>query len=83
MAAEDRGLRPRANSPQHGALGALVEGHVDLLAALAANHQRMTAAGLASQVLDVGSADLRDPQPVQQQKTHDRLGLRILYGGGE
>ena len=43
----------------------------------------MTAAGLASQVLDVSSADLRDPQPVEQQETYDRLGLRILCSDGE
>jgi hypothetical protein len=60
LAAEDRALRPRADSPQHGALGALVEGHIDLLAALAADHQRMTAAGLASQVLDIRSATAYD-----------------------
>ena len=41
----------------------------------------MTAAGLASQVLDVSSANLGDPQPVEYQETHDRLGLRVLFGG--
>jgi photosystem II stability/assembly factor-like uncharacterized protein len=56
---------------------------VGMAALIAADHQRMTAAGLASQVRDVSSADLRDPQPVEQQETHDRLGLRILCSGGE
>ena len=66
LAAEDGALRPRADDPEHGAFGAFVERHLDLLTALAANHQGMTAAWLASQVLDVSSADLRDPQPVEQ-----------------
>ena len=75
LAAEDRALGAGADRLQDRALGALVERDLDLLAALAAHDERVAAAGLAPQVLDVDGADLRHAQAVEHEQAHHRLGL--------
>ena len=81
LAAEDRALGARADGLEDRALGAVVEGDVDVLAALAAHDQRVAAAGLAVQVLDVGRAELGHAQAVEQQQADHRLGLVAALGG--
>ena len=81
LAAEDRALGARADGLEDRALGAVVERDVDVLAALAAHDQRVAAAGLAVQVLDVGRAQLGHAQAVEQQQADHRLGLVAALGG--